>query len=65
MRQVSKARQPSTHPARETKEVMKQASKDLMADVGQDDRVMKRRLNGRVTSEAAGCVKVRSWNSPS
>lgn len=35
---VSKAWQPSTRSACETKEVMKQASKDLMADVGQDDR---------------------------
>lgn len=44
MRPVSKAWQPSTRSACETKEVMKQPTQDLMADVGQDDRVMKRRL---------------------
>lgn len=60
---VSKAWQPSTRSACETKAVMKQASKDLMADVGQDGRVMKTRLNGGVSSEAAGRVEVHSWNS--
>lgn len=59
---VSKAWQLSTRSACETKEVMKQASKDLMAVAGQD-RVMKRRLSGRATSQAAGCVEVHSWNS--
>lgn len=58
MRPVSKAWQPSARSARETKEVMKQPTKVLVADVGQDDRV-----RGRVESEAAGCVKVHSWNS--
>lgn len=49
MRPVSKARELCS--ACEAKEVKKQPTKDLMADVDEDDRAMKRRLNVGAESE--------------